>query len=1087
MSRSRLPWGLVLFVLLAAGAFAAGSDASTPPASPTVTAPSQPTPTTTVATWTGTIPPSAVGTASSTCKDRPDTEIDHHEVPISVPAGTYDNVDVEYKFTITWTQDPVSQTSDEVLTVINKDIADTGGGEQEGGQSNEVGSSDGASDVESVTGVNLPTATFDAMACGFTNVAPKAYAGKLEVTAKPAEQPLAAADDGGMTFSASVPADPQRDEGEPIIEIDNAGNAYTCGPTGFSNAAEYMQVSTDGGKQFHLLGEPPRGQLSPGGGGDCGIATSPEQNAQGQYNLAYSGLGPLTNFAVAASSDTGRTLEAAPVSGVTIPGVDRQWQVFLDADTVLLNYNQQAPRQVVVQKSDDGGKTYGPRVPATAEDPSFPGPMRALPAEFNPNGAAEGRVPYFSWNDGPNINLAISFDEGDTWQNCNAAIAAGNPTLFTTSDNDNAGNIYIAYGENTKFHTYLTALKVADLAECDEGTDKFPSKNPGFSTPIQVDRGSVRTTVFPWMTAGGEPGRVAVAFYGTESEGNPNTGEFKASWNVYVNQSLNALDSDGTFSQVKATTHPAHYDSICLNGLGCDVSGGDRSLADFFAIDYDPVRKVLQVVYDTAYKKPDDAAGFVATPTVVTQTAGPSLGGGTLPGGEPPAVRDSSTDATKDAISDYSSLQSPPSPNEEPAADFESVTIGPERNAGGAVVPDGGFAVTMKLADLSDGALAQALANTGAQRLLWVFRWFNGYQSSAAVARWDGSFSFGYNDFQAGSIQCGSSGPKCLQYPGDQPIEGKVDRAAGTITLNVARSKLKALSGSEGDGQRPAEVPAKAGDRLYDGTAFALSDFSAAGGDDQSFLYPLDNAPAMDFLVPAPPAGGAAAGAQPSATPGKTAAQLAREACLSRLTFRSVGVRPRASQADLSFSRRGSAPVQVDVFQQSRGRRIIGERLVARFSNRSRSFTWNGRANRPGRRVTDGYMFVRFKTGPGRGEARRIALRRVRGRLTIRPSFQRRDTCDLLTSYKLERPVFGGRTGRPLGIGYRLGSRGRVTVTVTRGSRTVRRFAARTVPSARTQRLRLSARGLPVGEYRVRLQVRSGNSTTTSTLFARRL
>ena len=58
----------------------------------------------------------------------------------------------------------------------------------------------------------------------------------------------------------SVPADPQRDEAEPLIEIGRDGHIYTCGPTGFSAAADYAQVSTDGGDQFHLLGTPPRGQ-----------------------------------------------------------------------------------------------------------------------------------------------------------------------------------------------------------------------------------------------------------------------------------------------------------------------------------------------------------------------------------------------------------------------------------------------------------------------------------------------------------------------------------------------------------------------------------------------------------------------------------------------------------------------------------------------------------------------------------------------------------------------------------------------------------------------------------------------------------
>jgi hypothetical protein len=1072
MGRRRTGVALLLLVAGAITALTSGSEAATP-AQQSVTAPTTPGQTVT-RTWTGTIPGASDGAGTSSCKGRT-VGVDRAGIHIDVPAGAYDKVDLQFKFTITWTD--ATGLNDEVLTVINKDVADMGGGDTEGNTDSEVGSSDTSDTTEQVVGSNLPTADYEADACEFTPGTPQDYNGTLEITAKAKEADLPAADAHGLAFSASVPADPQRDAGEPLIEIDKAGNAYTCGPTGFSNAAEYAQVSTDGGDQFHLLGEPPRGQIGLGGGGDCSIATAPDKNSGGQYDLAYSGLGPLTGFTVARSQDEGHTFEALPNSN-SVPGVDRQWQVYLDAQTVLLNYNRQEPRQVIVQKSTDGGLNYDtPGVPATPTNPSFPGPMRALPASFNPT-PGNGRVAYFSWNDGTSINLSVSFDEGATWSDCRAATAPGEPTLFTTSDADSDGRIYIAYGENAKFHTYVTSLPVSKLADCDETLDAAPKTNPGFTVPVQVDRGHVRSTVFPWLTAGGAPGRVAVAFYGTETDGNPNLGDFKGTWNVYVNQSLNANTAGATFSQVKATTHPVHYDSICLNGLGCDVSGGDRSLADFFAIDYDPVRKVVQVVYDTTYKQPGEAEGHVATPTVVTQTAGPSLGGGELAQTKPPVVRDSSDDPAGDAFADYSSLESPPSPVEEPAADFRSARIGPG--------PDGGITVTMKLADLSDAALAKALTDAHTQRLLWIFRFFNGYQSSAAVARYSASegFSFGFNDFQAGSATCGSSNEKCLQYPGDQAIAGKVDQAAGTLTLSVPGAKLKTLTGSEGPGQRPKQVRALPGDRLFDGTAFSLADVSPTGGADQSFLYPLDNTPSMDFRIP-----GSASGAGPAPTPGAPSgtggapAKDALAACRSRLSFRSASVRPRGRRAALRFRRRGRTPVQVDVFQSAIGRRVVGQRLVARFTNRTRSFTWDGRANRRGRHVRDGLLFVRFRTG---GEGRRVALLRRGGRFSRRPGFQRRDTCDLLLSYKLGRPAFGGSNRRGLRLSFRLSRAGRARLRVTRGSRTVKTFTRR-APEARIVRLRLSARGLSRGEYKFRLVVRRGKSVTRSTLVSARL
>ena len=214
---------------------------------------------------------------------------------------------------------------------------------------------------------------------------------------------------------------------------------------------------------------------------------------------------------------------------------------------------------------------------------------------------------------------------------------------------------------------------------------------------MQVNRGAAATSLFPWLVAGGEPGRVAIAYYGTEtppSLGDPNTAAFKASWDVYVSQSLDALSSAGpTFAQVKATTHPMHYDSICLSGLGCSLStpAGDRSLGDFFALDYSPTTHRLSIVYDQSAKKPDEAAGRLATPAVLTQNAGPSNGGAAFDlGATParPALRQASVDPAGDALSAYSALvppggSNPTTPVNEAAADLLSASVGLQRDAAG--------------------------------------------------------------------------------------------------------------------------------------------------------------------------------------------------------------------------------------------------------------------------------------------------------------------------------------------------------------------------------------------------------------------
>ena len=133
--------------------------------------------------------------------------------------------------------------------------------------------------------------------------------------------------------------------------------------------------------------------------------------------------------------------------------------------------------------------------------------------------------------------------------------------------------------------------------------------------------------------------------------------------------------------------------------------------------------------------------------------------------------------------------------------------------------------------------------------------------------------------------------------------------------------------------------------------------------------------------------------------------------------------------------------------------------------------TWSGRG-------PDGYYFARF-TMTGK-DVRRIVLRKRNGRFTRVARHYRRGDCELLRSFKLERPVFGGRQGTPLRIAYRLTRAASVTITVTRGKRVV---ARRTTTSAAGRTYRLALKPSARGVYRVRIAV----GDVRSTLTARRL
>ncbi len=665
----------------------------------------------------------------------------------------------------------------------------------------------------------------------------------------------------GLAFSASVPADLQRDQGEPEISTDPGGHIYTCGPSGFSNVADYAQVSLDGGDQFHLLGQAPRGQISTGeGGGDCGLASAPVKNDKGQYTWAYTGLGPLTNFSTGTADDTGKTLHGSVVSE-SVPGVDRQWMVFTDAKTVFLNYNSLSAG-FTVQKSTDGGFSYGAPVTVT-NDGGRIGPLRAIL-----NGTPAKAEVYFPYDAGTKIKLAYSPDNGVTWGTCTVGNAGISPTAgFVVADHDKAGNIYVTYAEKggTKMQdAYVMVVPHANLDKCTKGADNVVV---GKANKIRVNQGAIETTVMPWIVASGLPGRFAVSYYGTDQVGDPNLGTFKGAWNVYVAMTLNGLDAKPTVTQVKATAHPMHYDSICLNGTLCAAQLGDRSLVDYFAMDLNAVDGRLSIVYNDAAKKPGDAQGHVGLSVVTTQASGPSLLGGVLTP-KRPRERTSSNDSAGDALSPYGNLcAAPPSvpcpapaTQNQPALDLAdragkpAVEITPEVGLdNGVPVANGGFTVTMRVASLAASDKQAAAASAGGTSVIYLLRFQNGYQPAGVSARWSPvtGWSYTFDNYTTASTQSGQADPtaeKIIVYPGATPIPGKVNEdGAGTITMNVPRSLLKTLGKPDVTG-RPSEVPATSGSLLSDMVAYALVNI-APDARAQSYLYPVDNAPALDYRV----------------------------------------------------------------------------------------------------------------------------------------------------------------------------------------------------------------------------------------------
>jgi hypothetical protein len=87
----------------------------------------------------------------------------------------------------------------------------------------------------------------------------------------------------------------------------------------------------------------------------------------------------------------------------------------------------------------------------------------------------------------------------------------------------------------------------------------------------------------------------------------------------------------------------------------------------------------------------------------------------------------------------------------------------------------------------------------------------------------------------------------CLKYPADMPLPlHAVDQEAGTITMTVPLSYLEAL---EPGVDVPTERDAKVGDRIYSSAMYVQANPTSPVPAIQSWLEPIDNSPAFDFII----------------------------------------------------------------------------------------------------------------------------------------------------------------------------------------------------------------------------------------------
>jgi LPXTG-motif cell wall-anchored protein len=178
---------------------------------------------------------------------------------------------------------------------------------------------------------------------------------------------------------------------------------------------------------------------------------------------------------------------------------------------------------------------------------------------------------------------------------------------------DAKGNLYIVWDETGR-----------GVAKRKAGVWYSYSTDRGktWATPIRVDPGP-GTDIWPWIAVG-DPGRVAIAWFGAERElprqDSETTGDY--GWHVFAAQTVTGLGCGGfppRFLAAQATKEPFHKGTVCAQGTVCQAQLIDRRLGDYFTIDIDTTGAMVAAYSDTRQE------GAVALPAFIRQTGGPSF------------------------------------------------------------------------------------------------------------------------------------------------------------------------------------------------------------------------------------------------------------------------------------------------------------------------------------------------------------------------------------------------------------------------------------------------------------------------------
>ncbi|HVL88008.1 MAG TPA: sialidase family protein [Candidatus Thermoplasmatota archaeon] len=325
------------------------------------------------------------------------------------------------------------------------------------------------------------------------------------------------------------------------------------------------------------------------------------------------------------SDDLGQTWTANPLTGCGPPAHDHQKlttgppppgvTTMGYPNVVYYSYNSFRDEGTWISTSLDGGRTWSLGGVAHPSDchAGVAGPVAVGidGTAYSPKPACKG------------ANVAVSRDGGRSWEVTGRIDDYGiqeplavNPHIAT----DSAGNAYLVYPG------------LDNLLYVSVSTDAGRT----WSKPIRASPPQVTGTVFSVITAG-EPGRVAIAYLGTDADtsrwgGNghppsPENADESTVWHFYLTMSENALDADPLFVSQRVTPEDDPVQIGCVWQSG----GGNpcRNLLDFIGMTQHEGRPYV-VFADGCDRCTSASESRLRRVTVAILEDGPGLLGGTL-------------------------------------------------------------------------------------------------------------------------------------------------------------------------------------------------------------------------------------------------------------------------------------------------------------------------------------------------------------------------------------------------------------------------------------------------------------------------